>query len=377
MATEFDVAVLGGGMAGSAAAIAAAQNRARVCIITGTPGATAMFSGAWRGPLPNGVRTALDNVDYRLFSAVLPLQLPHPTSGIVAANAAAPSHAHARIDADTLVVGIAGLPGYDATALAKRWGAGSAEMVLLDGTPAAGWAPASLATCIERDHKRFTQALRSATQRRNPKHVIMPAVLGTRHDGALHAELQSAAGCTITEALGTPPSLPGWRLQIALMLALNSARVAVFESKARATRRTNGTLEEVELLNGDVVRARTFILATGKYAAGGIEANGAFREPALDCPVWVNHLGEAFEEADALMLTDPVRTEDQPLLRAGVHTNSDQHPVNRTGDVVYRNVIIAGSIRAEWSTSSHGIGHAAEDGWNAGMRACEGGSVGA
>ncbi|MGQ0561393.1 MAG: FAD-binding protein [Gemmatimonadota bacterium] len=363
MRIEFDVAVLGAGIAGSAAALAAAHSGARVAVITGPPGATAMFSGAWRGGCPDALRAALAGTGYVLRAVDAPL--PHPCGQRIHCAAAAASHAGARL-AEAHVVGIAGLTGFHAGSLARQWRAHSHATVQLEQTPAAGWAPVSLAAFIERASHSVVTALAAAAA--DFSTIILPAVLGVRHDGALHAELQTALGCTIGEALGTPPSLPGWRLHNALRAALAAAQVQVIEARAGGCS-ANGRAHELELPNGDVVRARSFVLATGKYAAGGIDANGAFREPAFGCPVWVDHLGETFDVADSLMLTDPARTEDQPLLRAGVHVDARQRPVNRGGDVVYQNVFVAGSIRAGWSAATHGSGAAAQDGWNAGLEA--------
>lgn len=364
VSTQFDVAVLGGGMAGSAAAIAASRRGARVCVVTGAPGASAMFSGAWHGPMVDGIRGALRDVGYPLHVPEKPLALPHPNGTVVRADAAPLTHARAQLGHETVVVGIAGLPGFDAQALKMRWRCGGARTVHLDHTPAAGWGVTSLATWLEKNSQALKQQLRAIDARQ----IIMPAVLGMGIDGGLHAQIEQESGRSIAEALAVPPSIAGWRLQIAMQLALRAAGVTVFEDRAKASGIKGYAIQEVALSNGDVIRARDFVLATGKFASGGIRANGAFREVTLGCPVWVDHLGQSFAEPDALMLTDAVRTEDQPLLRAGVHTDDQGRPVNRAGQLVYNNVVIAGSIRAGWSIGAHGIGHAARDGWQAGER---------
>ena len=94
-----------------------------------------------------------------------------------------------------------------------------------------------------------------------------------------------------------------------------------------------------------------------------------FRENVFDLPVWLEHLGNVFLSPDPLPLTDPVRTEDQPLLVAGVHTNDAAQPIDRTERVIYDNVFVAGTIRAGWSAAHTGLGTCAQDGWNAGVSA--------
>jgi len=369
--SEFDVVVLGAGVAGTAAALAAAQTGADVCVIAGPPGASGLFAGAWRGPCPDALQKSFANAGYELHACKH--ALPHPNGSVSACDFAPSSHHATQLRPDALVCGIAGLAGFHATMLATIWSAKStanlrAATISLEPTPAAGWAPASLAAWIERAPVAFARALRAAATQHDVRRIIVPAVLGTGYDDAVRRRIEDESGLHVGEALGVPPSLPGWRLHNALQRALADAGVTILHGRAGAALPVRGRINEVGV-HDDVVRAGAFVLATGKFVSGGIEANGAFREVTLDCPVWVEHLGEAFDTPDPLNLTDPVRTEDQPLLRAGVHTDESRRPVNRMNDVVYSNVFVAGSIRAEWLSDSHGVGHAAEDGWRAGLAA--------
>jgi choline dehydrogenase-like flavoprotein len=116
VATEFDVAILGSGITGTTAAIAAARAGARVCVITGPPGVTAMFSGAWNGPCPDALYQALVDTGYHLRDVAR--ALPHPNGRLLPCTAAAASHAAAK-PGDAWIVGIAGLPGFNAPALAR------------------------------------------------------------------------------------------------------------------------------------------------------------------------------------------------------------------------------------------------------------------
>ena len=93
------------------------------------------------------------------------------------------------------------------------------------------------------------------------------------------------------------------------------------------------------------------------------------REPALNCPVWIDHAGETFELAEPLTLTNADRREDQPLLSAGVAVDAEGRAVDRNGDVVFDNVWTGGAVRRGHDPVTSGLGHAAAEGWAAGERA--------
>jgi len=369
---RFDVVVLGSGVAGTAAAIAAAKRGAHTCMIAGAPGASALFSGAWRGDCPDGLRTALAEAGYLLERCTEPL--PHPFGHLAPCDFAPPAQRAAVLADSSVVIGIAGLAGFDAAILAQLWSARAgvrlnALTLELPNTPQAGWAPVSLAGMIERQPDVIIGPVNRALSSSGARHAVLPAVIGTKHDNSTRAVITSALDAEVGEVLAVQPSLPGWRLHHALRMALIAAGVAIFDSKGLASGPTGRRVDRIELMNGDVVAGHTFVLATGKYAAGGIEADAEFREPALSCPVWTEHLGENFERVDSLLLTNAEQSDEQPLLSVGVHADHEQRPVGPAGDVVYDNVFVAGTVRAGWSVATHGLGDAANDGWNAGVTA--------
>jgi anaerobic glycerol-3-phosphate dehydrogenase len=118
------------------------------------------------------------------------------------------------------------------------------------------------------------------------------------------------------------------------------------------------------------MRAPAIVLATGKFMGGGMVADPVCRETALGCPVGLRRFGRSFHDAtDSLLLTSELRTDTQPMLGVGICTNAESNPVYDSGDVIYDNVFVAGSIRAGVETASLGLGDAAADGWNAGLHA--------
>jgi glycerol-3-phosphate dehydrogenase subunit B len=358
----FDVLVIGGGIAGFSAALAAQQRGARTALVRAAPGVSALTSGAWSGPLPPGIGTALEAQGYALQPA--PQPLVHERGRLVAADFAESAHTRATADAGATVCGIAGLPHFNANVLARLWNPGRplpAVHIELPDTPAGGWTAASLAAQIERHPDAVARALESGGQ------FIFPAVLGLESAAAVISHLKTA-GIDAQEALAASPSVPGWRLLKAMDRALAAANVTIITGTAAAGGNAGGRVHDIRVA-GDVVTAKSFVLATGKYTAGGIATTGEFRESVFDFPIWLEHLGDVFQAPDPLPLTDPARTEEQPLLSAGVHTDDEMHPIDRTGQPLFSNVFVAGTIRAGWSAALSGLGNCAQDGWSAGVNA--------
>ena len=291
---------------------------------------------------------------------------------------AAPAQAAARLTEQTLVCGIAGLSGFRADILARLWGdeasctLHSAELTLSD-TPAAGWSPASLAARIERTNDDVATMLAQRAREAGANTVVLPAVLGYERVAEVRGALAQSTGLTIAEALGATPTLPGWRLQAALDRMLARAGVTVETARVLDRRSGGARLESVTVLGNDGAKreyaAAAFVLATGKFVGGGIDANDEFREPALNCAVWIDHLGERFEGNEPLTLTNADRRAEQPLLSVGVETDARGVPVSQGGATIYDNVFAAGAVRAAHALGVHGLGDAAQDGWSAGEQA--------
>jgi anaerobic glycerol-3-phosphate dehydrogenase len=357
-----DVLVVGGGVAGFAAALAAASSGARVVLVHAAPGTTALTAGAWLGPLREELRSALAHAGSPFQPT--PHPLPHPAGALVACDHAAAAHASPARIGEALVCGIAGLPGFHAPSLARLWaGTGPPPRhatLTLDGTPAGGWSPVSLAASLERDPSLLCRALEARAG--DASHLVLPAVLGMADDAAVRNRLSAAAGVTVTEALALAPSLPGWRLHRSIARALESTGIDVHRGRASIVRSTRSRLEAIRVTgdDGDItIDARACVLATGKYAGGGIAAEQRFVESVLGMTVAVERFGRAFEDVEPVALTDPDANDAQPLLLAGVDPAA----------IAFDNVHLAGTVRAGLDASTWRIGDMAEDGWRAGAAA--------
>jgi glycerol-3-phosphate dehydrogenase subunit B len=364
MPVSFDVAVIGGGVAGVSAAVAAQQRGARTCLVRAAPGATALSSGAWGGPLREELRTGLAAGGLELGRTQG--ALVHERGQRVAAEFAGNTHVGATAAAGTLVCGFAGLPQFNAQTLARLWNRDEplpSRTIHLAETPAAGWTTSSLAAHLEKHPDALLAQLPDVKAER----IIFPAVLGITRGRELLERL-AARGMAAAESLAAAPSVPGWRLQLAMEAMLTARGIAMFAARARLER-SSGRRVAALRVGDQVLTARSFVLATGKFLGGGVTSDEEFREPVFDLPIWLEQLGDVYISADALSLTDPVRTADQPLLQTGVHADEQQRPVDRARDVIYENVFVAGTIRTGWPSAASSLGSCAEDGWQAGVSA--------
>jgi len=379
MTRRFDVLVIGGGAAGVAAALAAAGRGARAGLVRPGPGVTAMAGGGWTGPLPDPLAAAFAAAGLRFVPG--PVRVPHPVGDVRVFDHAPASHADAAPEDGALVCGIEGLADYEPSVLAALWSDAAgvtleAAEVRAGGPPRTGWSPVALAHALDREAGPLAESVAAAVSRAGARRVILPAVLGIARSEAARAAIRDAAGVPVGEALGMPPSVPGWRLDRALLAVLDRAGVTVLSGRVTGRAAAEGRVRSVTVQGADgtaeEVEAGAFVLAAGKFAAGGIVADGdGAREPALGCPVRLEYPGGNGRDVDPLALTHADRTLPQPLLRAGVARDERARPVEATGDVAYLNVCVAGSIAAGVETAALGLGHAAADGWRAGELAVE------
>lgn len=371
--------MIGGGVAGATAALSAAAAGARVALVRSGPGATALSGGGWFDAPPPELRHALEAAGYPLEDCAH--RLPHPDGVLVPCSVAAPVHAAAQLSTSTLVCGIAGLPAFRAPALAALWSHAAglsvddvqAVTISIDATPSAGWSPASLAGMLDRNAVLLADALSPVVRERSPARVILPAIAGLNDHARVATALRDACGVPVAEALGVAPSVPGWRLDRALMNAVANAGVHVVAGRLGAGEQRDGLLRTAVITGAGAstsLSADAWVLATGKYIGGGITADDEFEEPALGCDVALERFSRTIDDPGAsLVLTDPVRTEPQPALAAGVQVNAEGQPLHPSGSVFLANVFAAGSVRAGVEAGRLGLGSAAHQGWTAGARA--------
>lgn len=369
------VLVIGGGIAGYSAALAARRDGAEVTVVARAPGATALYAGAMeivddldgvlRSPHHPLARLGLDTVGIatELDTAISTLQLAlgkeglkfegtWRTRGVYAdihgiarpANVVPDTVARGELGAlsgkRVAVVGVPQVGDYDASstaqALKELHGIEAfAEDVSIDDLPVA----ASLTDLYGRRAP--------APRARGAAIAYPPGFVGLPDDGF--------------ELLSSPPSPHGWRLQQALALGAVQAEITSFETSrdqvvaARSASRT--------------FRADAFVLATGRHIGGGLRAGRVTTEPLLALGVFAggkpaSSLGIRLQHLEYL---DPGEE-----MRLGLMTDKRLHPLREDGTAPFGNLYAAGAVLGGYDYAGPcGFGVPILTGWLAGRYAAK------
>ncbi len=425
---ECDVLVVGGGMAGATAALAAREGGARVVLVRKAPGSTGLSGGAVSvaqdpGCMPDtpfaaraGVvesarriaatrpghpyRLLRDRLD-RLWNAVefatgQMSDVLAPPSGrnrwlltpFGHAHAAAACHRSmaagdlAEVRGTLVVCGFEGHLGWDPGLIAsgavrvRALGGPTPRAVLLDlfrWEEGALGRPFDLARLLEAPGaaEEAGRVLRRVL-RRGDAAAVLPAVLGIDPATRVPERIAAEAGIPVAEILSDIPSVPGLRFHRAIDARLAAAGVEVLQGEVRS----GAGPDLPAAVGGREVLARSWVLASGRFVGGGIERRGELREAVLGLPVLASEGPFAdpsvrFAARPPASLTLRDSRAPQPLLAAGLRVDGELHPLDAEGRVLHPRIFAAGAVVGGHDPSSDGtgMGVAMFTGWLAGRSA--------
>lgn len=195
--------------------------------------------------------------------------------------------------------------------------------------------------------------------------ILFPSVLGETGDSPTVRLLAIGLGCPVFEVAGVPPSLPGQRLQNALMRYLKKRGAEVILGSTVTGVSVSGNRCMSVCVSGGVgaykISAASYVLATGSFVGGGLEANfGGIRETVFNLPV--SPLEGEFCEKDFL------DREGHLFSRLGISVNYRLQAVDSRGNIMVDNLMVAGSNLAgcNYPIEKCGSGVAVATGYMAG-----------
>jgi glycerol-3-phosphate dehydrogenase subunit B len=421
-----DVLVVGGGLAGAVAALAAKARGASVLLARRAPGATALSGGALgvapdldalpddpllgrRSPLESARRLAarrpghpyavlgvhqleeaLGFAGANLSALVEPADgrprfLAHVSGGLAECALCLRSQAAGdlrRVRGLAVAVGFSGHLGFEprlvAAAVARLTAAGGPKSAFAEASSFMGpgegaLRPIELARTLEQPGaaEALGEAIRAALPRGATVALVAP-VLGLDPSARVHARVEAAAGLPVAEVVSDPPSVPGLRLDAALLARLAEADVELLHGEL-ASGSGPGRLVQV---GGVTVEAAAWVLATGRFIGGGLVRNDRLAEPLFDLPVLASEAGAAgltLAGRPPVSLTMRARTAAQPLLAAGVMVDASGRPLDERGLPVDQRLFAAGALIGghEHAADQTGLGVAILSGWLAGRGAAD------
>jgi anaerobic glycerol-3-phosphate dehydrogenase len=367
------VLVLGGGIAGYTAALAARRDGADVTLVARAPGATALYAGAMgivddleavlgqaHHPLARlgmdavGLAAELDLAVSTLKLALAKEGLPFEgdwrargryadihglaRTGNVVPATVAKGELGALRGKRVAVVGIKEIGDYDAEATALAM----SELCGLD----------AFADEISMPELPVAASLTDIYGRRAPDpHGSATAVA--------YPPGMSNLPQIGFELLASPPSPHGWRLQQAIGLGAIRAEISAFEtSRGQVTDARSATR---------TFHADAFVLATGRHIGGGLRAGRSTVEPLLGLGVF--HDGAPASSAGVrLRLMEYLDSAEE--MRIGLMTDRRLHPLAEDGSTPFSNLYAAGAVLGGYDYSGPcGFGVPILTGWLAGRYA--------
>ncbi|MDG5818854.1 glycerol-3-phosphate dehydrogenase subunit GlpB [Natronococcus sp. A-GB7] len=198
--------------------------------------------------------------------------------------------------------------------------------------------------------------------------VGFPALLGDEHAAEVRADLAESLGVDVFEVPMGPPSLPGMRLEDLLYGALEDAGVRVTSGVPVVDYETDdGAIDHVLVdRHGQEIphEASQYVLATGGLVGKGVrsERERVF-EPIFDC--YVPHADDRYD-----WFVDDVFGE-QPYARFGVVPDRELRPLDVDEEPEFSNLRAAGAVLGgyDYAAEKSGAGVSLATGYVAGGRA--------
>ncbi len=196
---------------------------------------------------------------------------------------------------------------------------------------------------------------------KDSKVVGLPAVLGMEKSRQVKETLEKLIGVPVFEIPMLPPSIPGIRIRNTFESALRKKGVTLFSQKKilSAERTDSGshifTIGEDSQSESFKVEAKAVILASGRFLGNGLKADYfKIRETIFDIPVSQPENRQKWHSRDFF------DKEGHPINIAGIEIDEFFRPLASNGKPFLDNVFAAGSILAhnDWTRMKSGAGSA-------------------
>ncbi len=204
----------------------------------------------------------------------------------------------------------------------------------------------TVARALDKEENILALASIITAEAKDTQTVIMPAVLGFERTDVL-ARLERITGKQILTVATLPPSVEGIKVERALRKTFESMGGVIFNGHT-ATQYTmeEGAVATITTSKGVTLTANEFVLASGSFIGGGLQA---LRSGVTEVLFGADVVAPAVTE-----LTNRDLFEAQPFMSAGIATDS-QFKVLVSGQTV-ENLYGCGAILAGYNPVKEGCG---------------------
>lgn len=251
--------------------------------------------------------------------------------------------------AKVLVLGFRGLRDFRATAVATTLSQCAphlkieAREMALPGINQDFIEYSASAQAIDKDVAAFAAAFAAAVAGSDAELILLPPALGLTQHAAAFAAIRASAGATkVAEVLAGNSSIPGIRLQRALLAVLETEGITNSQVEVASVSKIKKNIRTVLLKDGSQIETERLVLASGKFIGGGLRKEKAFVETIVGLPIFCE--GRRVEEIYSGNLLNAKVTAEQALFSAGVRVDAACRPLDARHRLLYDNLFVAGSL---------------------------------
>ena len=191
--------------------------------------------------------------------------------------------------------------------------------------------------------------------------VLLPPILGVNHTAQIFATIKDLLQCKVSEMLTTPPGVGGMRLHNMLLAEATKLKIRILENCkiTEARVEANHCLSvATSTKNPLTLTAKAYVLATGGILGGGLE---------LEPNEAIEPIFKIKEPLDSGQMGLDDIFGPHPIAKIGVNFDQNLHP-QISQDTFVDNVFLAGKILAGYDYAAEKCGHglAIASGWLAG-----------
>lgn len=218
--------------------------------------------------------------------------------------------------------------------------------------------PAHLAKLLDDDErlKRLADGIKDALTDLGSNELWLPSVLGfRRHDRA--ALLSGLLGVAVGEVAAGSMAVFGLRLARLLNGRIEKAGITQRKGRVTGFRADGGRITALEIERKDGLKeelpAEAVVLASGRYFGGGILfQNRRIIEPIFKLPVFVKQ--RLTRDAFIGRLADPDFFAAQRFMQAGVRVDERGLALGENGEPAYENLFAAGQVLGGFDPATDG-----------------------